>query len=463
MNPISTLHRSLVGLLICLVMAVAPAWAGDDFVRWTNPSGGSWNQPGNWNPERVPGPSDVVLFEVDAEFTVHFESQPYFTTLYVRAGQVTLELGDYGLISAFSEDDRRRVECSSTDAETKLIIRDGYPFDPFIQTWLQECIVQAGGGQFGDHGTIVFFDHRYPVQVAGVDNWHLYVASKLGVLKVASGELGWEFGFASDSISSHFLATQGGTIQVDGKIRGSNFFGEGGNLIVNGSLGVFADELALGDAVFTTSSTIESEDIRPGNMLLLEPCDLVAQYVDAGVIRSALGGSFLSRYGGYFKPSLEIGVWQDGCGHWGGTVLSFESPVSVFVPDSLAPPSPPSSHLLASVGPDEDLFFDLSKIVSGTIDPSIPGRTKVVVISEIDCPTAWPDRDCLQVWLRVAPDDWCIADQNFDRQVNFFDVAEFLRHYNERLPWAELNGDGLINFFDVEAFLTVYLRGCQGG
>lgn len=463
MNPISTLHRSLVGLLICLVMAVAPAWAGDDFVRWTNPSGGSWNQPGNWNPERVPGPSDVVLFEVDGEFTVHFESQPYFTTLYVRAGQVTLELGDYGLISAFSEDDRRRVECSSTDAETKLIIRDGYPFDRFIQSDLQECNVHAGGGRFGDHGTIVFINHRQPTVFALVEGSYTYSASRNGFIHVASGSLGWGFEKASASICSSFSITQGGSLRADGNIRGSDFTCRDGTVTLNQSQAYFTDEIELRNAIILGQGKIAGEDLRPRSVLFTEPCELNLQYVSGGLIRSVHGGSFQSQYQGFFKPELEIGVWMENSGSWYGTMHYFESPVSVFVPEGLTPPSPPSSFLLAHFGPDSDLSYDLSRIVSGMIDPLIPGTTRIVVVAETHCHQVWPERDCLQVWLRVAPDDWCIADQNFDGQINFFDVAEFLRHYNERLPWAELNGDGLINFFDVEAFLTVYLRDCQGG
>lgn len=456
MNPISTLHRSLVGLLICLLMAAAPAWAGDDFIRWTNPSGGSWHQPGNWNPERVPGVSDVVLFEVDAEFTVHFESQPYFTTLYVRAGQVTLELGDYGLISAFSEDDRRRVECSSTDAETKLIIRDGYPFDPFIQTWwLQECIVQAGGGQFGDYGTIVFFDHRYPVQVAGVANWYFYVVRKSGVLKVAAGELGWEFGIGAYVNSSSFLAIEGGTFQVDGTIRGLSYYGEGGNLVVNGNIAPFPDEISLGNAFINISADFSSEDIYPHNVHLTQKSRFSAEIIYDGRIQSRDGGEFYWFWTDYMRmyPELVTGVWDSGSGIWSGVISGFYSKISTFVPSDHQPPASPSAMLLVDLMAQDnyEINFDLNRIKSGLIDPALPSGSEIVVVYQ---------GFSIQVWLRVAPDDWCIADQNFDGQINFFDVAEFLRHYNERLPWAELNGDGLINFFDVETFLTAYLSGC---
>lgn len=54
----------------------------------------------------------------------------------------------------------------------------------------------------------------------------------------------------------------------------------------------------------------------------------------------------------------------------------------------------------------------------------------------------------------------CLADINLDGEVNFFDVSEFVRLYQEGWLGVDLNGDGGLDFFDVTAFIVGYQQGC---
>lgn len=54
----------------------------------------------------------------------------------------------------------------------------------------------------------------------------------------------------------------------------------------------------------------------------------------------------------------------------------------------------------------------------------------------------------------------CVADINLDGEVDFFDVAEFVRLYQDGWSGVDLNDDGVLNFFDVTAFIVGYQQGC---
>lgn len=54
----------------------------------------------------------------------------------------------------------------------------------------------------------------------------------------------------------------------------------------------------------------------------------------------------------------------------------------------------------------------------------------------------------------------CIADFNFDGELNFFDVSAFLVAYLDEDPRADLNSDNVLNFYDVSFFISSYSYGC---
>jgi hypothetical protein len=41
-------------------------------IRWTNAAGGSWQVPGNWSGNRVPGPTDDVVIDVPGDVTITY-------------------------------------------------------------------------------------------------------------------------------------------------------------------------------------------------------------------------------------------------------------------------------------------------------------------------------------------------------------------------------------------------------
>lgn len=55
----------------------------------------------------------------------------------------------------------------------------------------------------------------------------------------------------------------------------------------------------------------------------------------------------------------------------------------------------------------------------------------------------------------------CRADMNFDARFDFFDISEFLVHYNATDLAADFTGEGNLDFFDVAAFITEYNAGCE--
>lgn len=68
--------------------------------------------------------------------------------------------------------------------------------------------------------------------------------------------------------------------------------------------------------------------------------------------------------------------------------------------------------------------------------------------------------------FRIIPADGsdgcvdCVADQNGDGEVDFFDVQQFLNAFAAQDPAADLTNDGLFDFFDVQEFLNLFAAGC---
>lgn len=56
--------------------------------------------------------------------------------------------------------------------------------------------------------------------------------------------------------------------------------------------------------------------------------------------------------------------------------------------------------------------------------------------------------------------NYCPADINADRVLNFFDLSQFVIYYLSNNLIADYTEDGTLNYFDVSAFLQLYLAGC---
>ena len=54
----------------------------------------------------------------------------------------------------------------------------------------------------------------------------------------------------------------------------------------------------------------------------------------------------------------------------------------------------------------------------------------------------------------------CRPDLNADTQLNIFDIAQFIGHYNATDAVADWNADAQINIFDIQSYINAYLAGC---
>jgi hypothetical protein len=86
----------------CLAPAVAlfaaallPAAALAQSARWTNPQGGSFADPANWDTGSVP--TATATFDLPLAYTVTFPSDTAIQNITTAAGDVTLDLGAHQL------------------------------------------------------------------------------------------------------------------------------------------------------------------------------------------------------------------------------------------------------------------------------------------------------------------------------------------------------------------------------
>jgi hypothetical protein len=65
--------RTLFALLV--VLSVCPA-ALADTLRWTNPAGGAWDDPANWDLARVPNAHDEAVLDLPNAYTITVTGDP---------------------------------------------------------------------------------------------------------------------------------------------------------------------------------------------------------------------------------------------------------------------------------------------------------------------------------------------------------------------------------------------------
>jgi len=71
----------MLAVAAAIFITTARAYAADIF--WSNPLGGTWNNPANWNPSRVPGASDNVFITLSGSYTVTLDVDAFITGLTV--------------------------------------------------------------------------------------------------------------------------------------------------------------------------------------------------------------------------------------------------------------------------------------------------------------------------------------------------------------------------------------------
>ncbi|MFK7883454.1 MAG: GC-type dockerin domain-anchored protein [Phycisphaerales bacterium] len=54
----------------------------------------------------------------------------------------------------------------------------------------------------------------------------------------------------------------------------------------------------------------------------------------------------------------------------------------------------------------------------------------------------------------------CDGDWIFDGRLTFFDIAAFVRDYNEESPKADLDRSGSVSLADFDRFISAFISGC---
>lgn len=111
------IKRWMIGVMIfsCAFAATATE------IRWDNPAGGDFNTASNWSPEGVPGADDVMIFDLDATYTVTWSEASSVFGYHVNAGDVTWSLGN--CTHTLNQDSTNNVGLSTSPAS--LTIADG--------------------------------------------------------------------------------------------------------------------------------------------------------------------------------------------------------------------------------------------------------------------------------------------------------------------------------------------------
>ena len=437
-------------IALTAVLIVASV-VGADEVHWINPAGGMWDSPENWSTGRIPDVLDTAVFDLPADYTVTFGIQPRYDRLIVTKGEIDFELGD------------RAAMCLGNELGVREIVIAGSPLDaPILRlhdgSMLAACpdsdpddSVPEGMITIGDpdqnrpSGTLEVYSVGTFDPVLNTRTLRIR-ASGDGVFRVAEGSFGWSSGLSSDYSVTYSIESPAKVI-VDGVLIGSSIQGDG-HWTINGHLRQFDDQLEFGEALVTSTTNLYSEDFYPGIMVAQQSISLTGEWLYPGMIQ-------------FLEPGNTIGFEQLLCEivaqirtteslMWTGhnQTYRFQPVVSVNAMNAPEFPKPPATFVLFEGGYASSI--DTGIIASGSLE--LPYASDARVVATSDNP--------VRLWLRMAPPSWCVADQDFNGIVNFFDIVAFIHHYNAGEPWAQMNDDAELNFFDVAEYINHYLAGC---
>src|ERR1700690_1515347 len=85
-------------MAVLLLAAVGSIVADAATINWTNTAGGNWSVAANWNPNQVPGASDIAVINSSGTYTVTLDTSPTVGSLTLGgAGKQTLTTAGYNL------------------------------------------------------------------------------------------------------------------------------------------------------------------------------------------------------------------------------------------------------------------------------------------------------------------------------------------------------------------------------
>src|SRR6185295_18152323 len=96
MTSVSPRPLSSVAVVAAAVLIASPVFA-QATARWTNPSGGDFATPSNWDVGHPPPQSGTGAFGPDAAYTVTFSANATVTNLVVDTGSPTFDLQGHAL------------------------------------------------------------------------------------------------------------------------------------------------------------------------------------------------------------------------------------------------------------------------------------------------------------------------------------------------------------------------------
>lgn len=434
--------------LLCVVMVVVAGVVRADEIRWINPQGGDWNEPGNWDLGRVPGLGDQLVFDLIASYVVRVDDPRAgcFRRLCVKSGEVVIDLLGGTLM------DESTVDCeeweiaveASGEQPVRLALRNGRVSD---KVYSGGRLVARGSGSTGE--LIIESDVRmglgnYPailVESGGVVRISGDVSLCIGYVDVQSGGELEVDGSLTDCFRSTLnvdgLLTVGGdVIGSDSKLTGSGFVN-----FLDGRMSLYYTTSDIGMAIsgnsfvwllLSSGSEIDLSHIGPKGTLRVGSCCLFSvstisiRLGDANLIVPASVDISLYDSDGYwkFRPRVRYVASAD-------QVSGAESVVSVWKIPPLQDLSSKSVEMVVET-PSGASALRWSPAVSGTASLHLLGTRS----------------------------NWCPADVDLSGDLNFFDVARFLSEYGQQSPWANINNDLRVDFFDVAEFLAVYTGGC---
>ena len=95
----------------------------DGYSRWTNASGGSFHEPGNWSTSAVPNSNTTAVLDLDNSYIITFDADAQTANLVTRNGNATLKMGVYTYSAA--NDENEMIIGESYDTTATLNIADG--------------------------------------------------------------------------------------------------------------------------------------------------------------------------------------------------------------------------------------------------------------------------------------------------------------------------------------------------
>ncbi len=434
--------------LLCVVMVVLAGVVRADEIRWINPQGGDWNEPGNWDLGRVPQFLDKVVFDVPSIYTVTVsDPRPELwhpSGLLVSSGEVSFDLQDgyFAHDPSGSDFGCAIVVMSGGDSDVHVTFRNGTIFDNCFHDSI--VVVQGSDASVATLRISDSVDAGYVGDMTVGANGAVHIDGSV------------------DVCTSRIHVLEGGEILLRGLISDC---GGTSRVVVDGLLEVFG--MFDGQESYLEGYgqvTIEDGALIGFSLFDSPIVDIVGDAFvwfgyapDARINFSMAGGGAEVVLGESWLPVSHGGVY-----HFSG-----DNAVNPLVIDMSMFESAWNMFGVVEYSSDRKLEAGSSHLIAVWKFPRqsaiIDFSPEMVVVGEHGGSLRWSGTTVSGIgglYVIGVPNSWCPADLDLDSDLDFFDVARFLSEYGQQSPWANINNDLRVDFFDVAEFLAVYTGGC---